>query len=229
MSVSTRSKPAKERSGPAHPTLRVYNTLSQAEGTVRHRAARQSRHLPLRAHGLRQGPHRPHGRPGDLRLHQALPHVLRLRRQLGRQHHRRRRQAHQESQRARHLDARRRRGKHRRLQRQPGRAGRRSDRPLSARDRVHARDHPVRRGAHRTAASPTNPTATCTSTSARMPSTANFPTARSNRCKAKAAPAASASGTWPTSHCGKRPSRASRHGTAPGATAGPAGTSNAPR
>ena len=121
---------------------------------------------------------------------QALPHLLRLRRHLGRQHHRRRRQADQEGQRARHLDARRRRGEHRRLPRQPRGARRRSDRPLPAGDRVHARDHRVHRAADRPAASPTNPTATCTSTSAKTPTTASSRTARSNRCRAKAAAAA---------------------------------------
>ena len=37
MSVSTRPMPAKDKSAAAHPTLRVYNTLSQAQGAVRAR------------------------------------------------------------------------------------------------------------------------------------------------------------------------------------------------
>ena len=41
--------------------------------------AGQGGHLPLRADGLQQGPHRPHGRARHLRQHQALSHVLRLR------------------------------------------------------------------------------------------------------------------------------------------------------
>ena len=41
--------------------------------------------------------------------------------------------------------------------------------------------------------------------------------------------AASGNATPPTSHCGKQPRPASRRGTARGATADPAGTSNAPR
>ena len=51
----------------------------------------------------------------------------------------------------------------------------------------------------------------------------------SKRCRAKGARRPTASGTPPTSPCGKRPSRASRRGTAPGARAGPAGTSSARR
>ena len=46
-------------------------------------------------------------------------------------------------------------------------------------------------------------------------------------CRAKGARWPSASARPPTSPCGKAPSRASPRGTAPGAKAGPAGTSSA--
>ena len=65
------------------PAIRVYNTLTKTQGTVRARHAGQGRHLPLRADGLQAEPHRPHGRPGDLRRHQALPGLLRLRGDAG--------------------------------------------------------------------------------------------------------------------------------------------------
>ena len=49
------------------------------QGTVPDGRPRQGRHVRLRADGLLQEPHRPHGRAGHLRHDQALPRLPRLR------------------------------------------------------------------------------------------------------------------------------------------------------
>ena len=88
-------------------TIRLYNTLTRNKEDLATGDAGQGRHLPVRPDRLRQGPHRPHGRAGDLRHDQAVPGLQRLRSDLGRQHHRRRRQTDQQGQRARAVDGRR--------------------------------------------------------------------------------------------------------------------------
>ena len=229
MSVSTRTKPAKEP--PAPPTPRCVSTTRSRKqkepfDTVR---ARQGRHLPLRPDGLRQSPHRPHGRPGDLRLHQALPHLLRLQGQLGRQHHRRRRQADQEGQRARHLDARRRRRKHRRLQRAT------SPRSASIRSTTsRARPTACPRSSSSSSASSSSGVAYESDGDVYFDvgKDADYGKLSNRSIESLQGEGGSdrrtQNDTPPTSPSGNPPSPASPPGKAPGATAGPAGTSNAP-
>ena len=64
--------------------------IDEAKRVVSTRPTRKSRHVPVRNDRLQVAAHRPHGRPGHLRRHQALPDLQGLRGHLGHQHHRRR-------------------------------------------------------------------------------------------------------------------------------------------
>ena len=83
-----------------------------------------------------------------------------------------------------------RRGEHRRLPQQPGGAGRRSDRSLPAGHRVHAGDHSVRGVPDRARLRLRVGRRRVFRRRQGLRATASSPTARSNRCRAKAAQAA---------------------------------------